>query len=179
MNLRDWEIIHALYERKNITRAARTLFISQPALTARVKQIEEYFGCQIILRERRGIQFTPEGEYLAKQAVNVLKQQEQIRSDVLSMKDNLGGTLKLGASNFFSKYKLPKILGDFRKIYPNVEFQVLSGWSEDIYRKMADRDVHVGFIRGDYPWRGRRDVLFEETLCVASTEPFEWMICIK
>ncbi|WP_193744722.1 substrate-binding domain-containing protein [Geomicrobium sp. JCM 19037] len=69
---------------------------------------------------------------------------------------------------------MPKILRDFRKIYPNVEFQVLSGWSEEIYKKMTDRDVHVGFIRGDYPWRGRREVLFEETLCVASTQPFGW-----
>ncbi|WP_081833674.1 LysR substrate-binding domain-containing protein [Geomicrobium sp. JCM 19055] len=51
------------------------------------------------------------------------------------MKDNLGGTLKLGASNYFAKYKLPKILREFRKLYPNVEFQVLSGWSEDIYKK--------------------------------------------
>lgn len=41
-------------------------------------------------------------------------------------------------------------------------------------KKMNDRDVHVGFIRGDYPWRGEREVLFTETLCVASTQPFVW-----
>ncbi|WP_081833677.1 LysR family transcriptional regulator [Geomicrobium sp. JCM 19055] len=62
---------------KNITKTARHLFISQPALTARIKQIEEYFETKIVLRERRGIQFTPEGEYLAKQAIDFIKQHEK------------------------------------------------------------------------------------------------------
>nr|WP_265182123.1 LysR family transcriptional regulator [Geomicrobium sp. JCM 19055] len=51
--------------------------MSQPALTARIKQIEEYFETKIVLRERRGIQFTPEGEYLAKQAIDFIKQHEK------------------------------------------------------------------------------------------------------
>lgn len=174
MNIKDWEIINTLYRYNNITKTAQHIFMSQPALTARIKSIEDYFGVAMIIRERRGIQFTPEGQYLAKEAEKVLKTHDKILENISSMKSSIMGTLKIGASKYFAKYKLPKILGHFKELYPDVEYQILSGWSEEVYKFIKDKEVHVGFIRGDYPWRGERSILFEETLCAAYIKPFEW-----
>ncbi len=66
MEYRDWYILQTLYQEQNITKTAETLYLSQPALTKRLRQIEKEFGVQIVQRGSRGVHFTPQGEYLAK-----------------------------------------------------------------------------------------------------------------
>ncbi|MGE6378422.1 LysR family transcriptional regulator [Peribacillus muralis] len=72
MEERDWIVLQTLYKEKNITNAATALYISQPALTNRVKAMEKQFGVRIVNRGRRGIKFTPQGEYLVKSAQEML-----------------------------------------------------------------------------------------------------------
>src|SRR5690625_4208422 len=172
MDIQDWKIISTLHKYKNITKTAGHLYISQPALTARIKKIEQHFDIVLVLRHRRGVEFTADGEYLVKWAHTFIKQNEQIYDHLHNMRDEVTGTLKIGVTKYLAKYKMPKILLQFKKMYPLVEFQVKTGWSIDIYRLVLNQDVHVGFIRGDYPWRGVKELLFEESLCVAYTKPF-------
>ena len=54
MEERDWQIIKTLYEQKNITKTARVLYMSQPTLTARIKQIEESLGTKLLYRGNKG-----------------------------------------------------------------------------------------------------------------------------
>jgi len=100
MDDRDWLILQVLYREKNITKAAKELFISQPALTHRLQQMEKEFHVQIVNRGRRGVQFTPQGEYLVKCAEEMLLTLQKIKENVLNMDDQLTGTLRLGVSNF-------------------------------------------------------------------------------
>src|SRR5690625_4007534 len=132
MDIQDWLILQKLSQYKNITKTAEELFISQPALTARIKKIEQYYKVPLIIRHRRGIQFTSEGEYLVNWAYKILRQNEEIKDNINAMKFNVGGTLKIGASRYMSKYTLPKLLRLFKDKYPHVEFRVLTGWSSDI-----------------------------------------------
>lgn len=173
MDERDWLILQTLYEQKNITNAARTLYISQPALTNRLQQMEKSFGVQIVNRGRRGVQFTPQGEYLAKCATNMIHQMQRIKENVLNMENNMTGTLRLGVSTFFTDYKLPGLLKLFKEKYPNIEFKVVTAWSSDITHLSYNQDVHVGFVKGDYGWKGPKRLLFEETLCIASKEKID------
>src|SRR5689334_20161717 len=94
MNEIGW--FYKLSIEKNITKAAQHLYISQPALTNRLQQLEKDFGVKIVNRGRRGVQFTPQGEYLAKSAHEMLLAMQKIRENVLNMEDNVAGTLRLG-----------------------------------------------------------------------------------
>lgn len=175
MDYRDWEILKVLYIQKNITKAARLLFITQPALTNRIKHMEKELGAKIVTRESRGIQFTPQGEYLVSCAEEALKNYQKIKDNVFNMSNNIHnevvGTLKLGVSNFFANYKLPYLLRLFKKQYPHVQFKVITGWSKDISQLIHKKDVHVGFVRGDYVCKGLSNhLLFEETICITSME---------
>ena len=69
----DWQIINELYKTRNITKAANNLFIAQPTLTKRLQYIEDELGITLIIRSARGLIFTPEGEYIAKQAQKYLR----------------------------------------------------------------------------------------------------------
>ncbi|MCG7335162.1 LysR family transcriptional regulator [Sporosarcina sp. ACRSM] len=171
MDERDWLIIHTLYHEKNITNTGKALYISQPTLTKRLQQIETELGVKVVNRGVKGVQFTPEGEYLAKRAAELLDTFREIKEDVDNFNDYIAGTLRLGVSNFISKYQLPGWLTAFEKQYPDVEFQVETGYSKQINQLTYNQDIHIGFIRGDYNWPGEKELLFEEELCIASIHP--------
>ena len=170
MDERDWLVLQTLFNEKNITKAANKLYISRPALTNRLKQMEKEFGVQIVNRGRRGVQFTPQGEYLAKCADDMLLKLQHIKENVLNMEKKITGTLRLGVSTFFTDYKLPGLLKLFKDEYPDIEFKVVTGWSNEIIHLAYNQDVHVAFVKGDYSWKGGKKLLFEEPIYVASKE---------
>ncbi|TFJ93186.1 LysR family transcriptional regulator [Lentibacillus salicampi] len=174
MKLQDWEMLNALYVTENITQAAKRLFLSQPTLTSRVRSLEDYYGVKLIIRKQRGITFTPEGEVLARHARKMLHEQTKIEERLNNMKEQVAGTLRVGASNFFALNKMPKLLRLFKQKYPNVEFQVVTGWSSEMYRRILNHDVHISFIKGDYSWKDNKELLYEEELCMASPWEFTW-----
>lgn len=170
---RDWIVLQTLYQEKNITNTAKILYISQPALTNRLKAMEKQFGVRIVIRGRRGVQFTSQGEYLAKSAYEMLWRIQKIKETVLNMEDKISGILRLGVSNFFTDYKLPGLLKLFKNQYPDVEFKVTTGLSSHITHLMYNQDVHIGFVRGDYSWQNQKKLLFEESICIASKEEID------
>ncbi|RLL46880.1 LysR family transcriptional regulator [Oceanobacillus piezotolerans] len=173
MNYQDWEMLVTLRETENISKAAHQLFLSQPTLTTRIKKLEDYYSVPIILRKRRGVSFTPEGEQLAQHAKKMIQQQHMIEEKINNMKDQVTGTLKVGVSNFFALNKMPKLLRLFKKKYPNVEFELVTGWSSDMHRLLLNHDVHLSFVKGDYPWKGEKELLYEEDICVTAPWEFE------
>nr|WP_253299187.1 LysR family transcriptional regulator [Paenibacillus barcinonensis] len=167
---RDWRILQELYKHRNITKTAQILFMSQPALTARIQQIEKEFEITIVQRGRRGVDFTPHGEYMAKAADEMLKRYQHIKDDLLKLDDQVTGTLRLGVGYFFTKNKLPRMLQMFKELYPEVEYKVTTARSKTIHNLILNQDIHIGLIRGDYTWNGEKHFLFQDTLCVVSKE---------
>ncbi|MCM3224278.1 LysR family transcriptional regulator [Terribacillus saccharophilus] len=169
----DLELIIELFHKKNITNTAKSLHISQPAITRRIKQMEEQLGVDLIIRNRRGVQFTVQGEYLAEKAKIELSNRAKLLEQMYNLGDCLRGTIRIGATNYFSKYKLPEILKAFKDIHPLVTYTIKTGWSGEVFRDVYNHDVHVGFIRGDYSWNESKELLFEENLCVASKKEID------
>lgn len=174
MHYQDWLIIDALYKNRNITKTAEELYVSQPALTSRIKKIEEFYNTPLITRNNRGVHFTMEGELLAVKAKEMIRNYAEIQSELDNLKENVTGTLRIGVSNFIAKYKIPKILKMFKELFPLIECYVVTGWSKDIHKMVNNKDIHFGFIRGSYPWNGEKKLLFEENICVAADFDFNW-----
>ncbi len=167
MDEHDWRLLKTLFEKKSITKTAAALFVSQPALSSRLQQIETRFGTTIVVRSKKGVQFTPEGEYLVRGACEILKRIQIFEEVVQNMRNQATGTLRIGASNFSTKYLLPELLRRFKELYPGIEFKVTTGWSKDIANLVYNNDVHIGFVRGEYSWPGEKLLLFEEKMYVS------------
>jgi DNA-binding transcriptional LysR family regulator len=170
MDDRDWLILKILYEKKNITKTAQSLYMSQPALTKRIQYIENEFQVMMVERGTRGVQFTPQGEYIAKCADDMLNRIREIKETALNMDKEVVGTLRIGVSNFISKHKLPRLLRLFRERFPRVDFKVTTGWSREVFHLLYNQEVHIGIVRGDYQWAESKLLLFEENICVTSKE---------
>ena len=168
MNERDWEILKTLYEKKNLTQTAKILHVSQPALTFRLQQIEDEFGIKVAHRGRRGVDFTAQGEHLVHYAKEMLMQLRKTRELLWNMEDSLRGILRLGVAGSFACYKLPMILKQFNIQYPDIEFNLTTGWSAEMVSLLLKQDTHVGIIRGDHNWADQKLLLMEEPLLIAS-----------
>lgn len=173
MEDRDWLIIRALHREKNITRAAQALYMSQPALTSRLQHIEREFDVCIVHRSTKGIRFTPQGEYLAGQAAQLIEHLQRVKNEVQGLFDENMGTLEIGASNYITMYTLPKLLEDFQREYPSVKFRVVTDWSKNVFSLVYNQKTQVGFVSIDYGGCKNMQLLYEEPICIAYYRPFE------
>lgn len=168
MNEKDWQIIVNLYEEGNITRTAKKLYISQPSLTYRIKQIEAEFKTQLIHRVNKGVIFTNEGEIIAQYAKQMLGMLQSTKEKISNLEGEMSGTLKLGASSNFAFYELPDLLEGFILQYPDIDIQLNTGWSSKVLDYLNNEDIHVGILRGENIWKGTKELLKSERLFVVS-----------
>ncbi|WCF11094.1 LysR family transcriptional regulator [Paenibacillus thiaminolyticus] len=168
MEEKDWIILETLHHEQNITKAAEKLYISQPALTYRLQQLEKEFGVKIVNRGRRGIQFTPQGEHLVKYATDMRLQLRQTKEFLRNMDNKVTGILRLGVASNIATYILPSILKQFLEQYPDVEVRVMTDWSSNLVHSVYSQHVHIGMIRGDYDWPDEKHLMMEENICIVS-----------
>ena len=171
MDNKDILLLKTLYEEKNITHTAKRMFLSQPALTDRLKRLEAEFGCTLFLRQPRGIQFTSEGELLYRFFLQMESSYQKIRDSLSDARIHPAGTLSIACSNVFAKYHMPRILTQFRKTYPRIEIHMKSGFSHDRYRDFLEGKYHICIVRGDHNWNEEKRLLWQDPLCAFSREP--------
>ena len=168
MDEKDWTLLVNLNREGNITKTAKKLYISQPSLTYRIKQIENEFNINLIYRGNKGIIFTSEGELLVQYAVDMLKKLNYTKDKLSNVGDEVKGKLSLGVSSNFALYTLPELLEGFLEKYPNIEIQLNTGWSSRIIDYMNNDNIHIGILRGEQNWKDGQFQIKSENLCVVS-----------
>ena len=93
----DWEILYELYKNPNMTKVANLLYITQPSLTKRLQHMEEEFQVTIVNRTPKGLEFTPEGEYLGEQARQYLDFMKKTKAMLEEMKTNTDSLITIGS----------------------------------------------------------------------------------
>lgn len=146
----DWEVLYELYKNPNMTKVANILYITQPSLTKRLQHIEAEFDVTIVERTPKGLEFTPEGEYLAKQAEVYLRFLKQTRSHLVEMHEENRKVLNIGTSYTYGKYALTDVLMRYRMQFPDVTVSIHSASSHLLFRQVVEGSVDVAFVRGDY-----------------------------
>lgn len=173
MDDKDWRILKMIAEERNITKAAARLFISQPALTYRLKNIEEEFGTQIVTRVPSGVVFTPQGDFLLSYVSEMLLRYDAAKEQIRNMADKVQGALRMGSSGVFAHYNLPKILKGFLALYPEVDISVKAGLSHEFIHMLESQEIAIAIVRGEHDWEGERFLLAEEPICLVSKDEIE------
>ncbi|WP_186576678.1 LysR family transcriptional regulator [Aquibacillus kalidii] len=144
MKIDDYRLLIALKEFGTLRSAADKLYISQPAITQRLKYLEEVWGEPLFIRTHKQLIVTPVGEKVLQFAENVVEQEEQLKESINSLSGKVAGKLSLGVSSVVGQYLLPIVLQMYMEKYPNVEIELVAGLSQDIKKS----DYHVSIIRG-------------------------------
>jgi DNA-binding transcriptional LysR family regulator len=133
--------------RKSVSRAAESLFITQPALTARIQGLERDLGAELFVRTSRGMKLTEAGEAFLPYAVRALASLTDGRMQVNALERGGAGRLAIGAAPAVSTYVLPPLLKRFAQSHPRVEVSVRTGHSEEMLDLVLREQVDVGLVR--------------------------------
>ena len=169
----DWQIIVTLHHTLSITKTAQLLFMSQPALTKRIKSIEDELGVVLLIRTRLGSVFTPEGEKIAKKAEKVMAAILEIKDEASSMSAGQRGSLRLGFPYSFVRHVLPDILKQYTAKYPNISIEIFTMPSQELIKCVEDGAIDVCFARYNAEDSTLDRRLFsEDQACVVCNQPF-------
>ena len=145
---KDWQIFIAISEEGNMTKAANRLYISQPALSYRLQQLEKQFNKPLCIRTSRGITLTETGELYYRYALDMLTRKREFEDTLANYNEEITGILRLGVSSIYANYMLPDILSGFTQAYPKVKLEVYTGISSKIAQLFQSKEVQVAIIRG-------------------------------
>ncbi len=127
INLDLYKVFYHVVQTGSISRASQELFISQPAVSQSVRQLESKLGGRLFYRTPKGIKLTPEGQVLYKyieQGYNLIMLAETKFSETMNLE---AGVIRIGASDMTLKYFLLPHLEEFHKQYPKVRIKVTNG----------------------------------------------------
>jgi DNA-binding transcriptional LysR family regulator len=131
----------------SVTRAAEALYVTQPALTARLKSLERALGTPLLVRTGRGVRLSEAGRAFLPYAQRALEAVGEGRRLVTEAARGGAGELALGAAPAVSTYVLPAILERFHAIHPSVRFSVRTGHSEEVLELVLREQVQIGLVR--------------------------------
>ncbi|MFU0790887.1 LysR family transcriptional regulator [Virgibacillus proomii] len=170
MKIDDYKLLLKLQEIGTIRGTAKTVLISQPAVTQRLKYMEEYFGHDVFIRTPKKLIPTPEGEIILDHAQKVIEREQALKNKLILSHNEVQGTLSIACSSLISQRFLPALLGKFTAKYPKVAIDLVTGISEDIKRN--HKDYHVCIIRGKKLKESTCIRLFDDPLYIFDTEEF-------
>ena len=171
MKIEDYELLLHLERIGTVRGTAKAVLISQPAVSQRLKFIEDYFGEQIFIRTSKRLKLTPSGELILKHAKEVVEREREIKNTLAASSTEVRGTLSIACSSVISQKYLPSILAKFTKKYPLVSIDLVTGMSEDIKRNHSK--YHVSIVRGDKIKDSTSILLFKDPLYIFDTKPFD------
>lgn len=130
--LRDREYVYAVYQEQSFSRAAQKLFISQPALSSKVKKAEERVGAILFDRSSSPIQLTPAGKCYIEAVEQVMAVEEELRTRIGRITDRREGSITVGGAAYFCSYILPELALAFQGRYPSYSVGLLEGNTGDL-----------------------------------------------
>ncbi|GAA0593172.1 selenium metabolism-associated LysR family transcriptional regulator [Virgibacillus siamensis] len=148
MNIDYLEMFCQVIEEGSISQAARIGYISQPAVTSKIRQLEKHYGTELFDRTGGKLHLTASGSALypyAKEIIDFFNQSEEAVKGITHLE---ASTLNIGASLTIGEYLLPGILGEFQKENRNLKLNLAIGNTPNIVAQLENRDIDIALVEG-------------------------------
>lgn len=147
MNKTQLEHFLAIAQELNITKAAQRLNIPQPYLSTQLQKLEKELGVVLADRTTRSFRLTDSGKNFAMRCVQILNLMTVTAAELQSFHQGIRGTLRLATTTTPSSYVLPSKLKEFNKLYPHIEYEILSLDTPQILDYIRKGLVDIGILR--------------------------------
>lgn len=158
-------------EKKSFSKAAKALFLTQPAVSFQIQMLEEHYGTRLFDRVSRNIILTEAGELLYKYATEMNDMQQSLEKDMQELNSTIVGRLKVGASTTIGEYIAPYILGTFKKRHPKVTLSLEVANSDEIEMAIHETVLDVGLVEGPPVGKDLESIPFLDDELVVVTSP--------
>lgn len=143
------KVFSTVSKKLSFTKAAQELFITQPAVTKHIKELEEQLGAALFTRHGNNISLTPAGSILSRYAEHIFQIYANLENELAQLSDSHKGNIRIGASTTLAQYVLPKILAQFKAAHPSIHFTFISGNSEFIEQQVTSEKIDIGIVEGN------------------------------
>jgi len=169
----DWRILRYIGEEPSISKLSNRLFITQPAVSYRLKKMEEEYGVDLFIRSNTGLSLTDAGKRLCAYAGKMLSLEEEIKFSVASKTDVVSGNILIGSVSSFAGTYLPDQLKAFLDVYQQVSASVDVNHTPILLRALEEDRIPAIIVRGrnfDH-WNGEVFEISSEIAVIIANEP--------
>lgn len=142
------KVFRSVAKNLSFTKASQELFVSQPAITKHIQELESCYEVRLFHREGNKISLTEAGKLLLKHSEKVLDDYKQLEYEMHLLHNEFIGELKLGASTTIAQYVLPPLLANFIEKHPKVNLSLLNGNSREIETALQEHRIDLGLVEG-------------------------------
>lgn len=146
MDLKAFEYVSSIVKNGNISKAAEELHISQPALSQYIIKLEDSLGAKLFIRSKDRIRLTSAGEMFLSDGNEILTMYANMRRRIEGTKGTGITYIRLGISQFYSKFYLPLILPEFLEQNPNVRFKITEDLNSELENKLLAGELDFCLI---------------------------------
>lgn len=150
MNLHHLKVFLAVAESGSISAGANRLFISQPAVTREIRDLEASVGLALFDRRPRGVTLTEAGQRLLHYAQRIFALEAAAERELRDFADLDEGELRLGASATLGSYLLPALIEDFHRRHPALSVELLVSNTNEVAAQLEDGRISLGFVEGAF-----------------------------
>lgn len=130
----------------SISKAAKTLHLSQPGLSKQIQALENELGSVLLSRSNKGVELTTEGEIVYKYSKAILSMEENIYTDLTNLLEH-HKQVTIGACRNLADYALPCSIHTFKKIHQDINAIVISNTSKQILQSIKNRELNIGLVQ--------------------------------
>jgi DNA-binding transcriptional LysR family regulator len=165
------KVFYTVALKLSYTKAANELFITQPAVTKHINELEQQLQVRLFNRNGNSISLTSSGEILKRYAEQIFKVYAQLENELNETSDISNGSLHVGASTTLAQYVLPRIFALFKKTYPSIEIKLITGNSEFIEQQVIAEKIDIALVEGisHYPQITYESYVKDEIVLVVRT----------
>ena len=156
-NLSQYKIFYEVAKAGNISRAAKELYISQPAISKAIGKLEDSLGLSLFTRSSRGVQLTAEGEILYQHTQDAFEALERGEQELRRIQEFDIGHLRIGVSTTLCKYVLLPYLKTFIDQYPHMKVTIESQSTGQTLDRLEQQKLDLGLVAEPPP---RKDLVF-------------------
>lgn len=155
MNLHLLRVFHAVAEQQSFSRAAEALFVSQPAISKSVRELEHQLGLPLLergggggTRAMRGVRLTEAGQALFEHARGIFALERIAAEEVRDRVGLLRGRLRVGASTTIAGYWLPPYVAAFARCAPGIEIELVVGNTQSVSEAIIECRIDLALVEG-------------------------------
>lgn len=161
------KVFRSVAKNLSFTKASQELFVSQPAITKHIKELETAYQTRLFDRQGNRISLTESGRLLLEHCERILGEYKRLEYDMHLLHNTYTGELKLYASTTIAQYVLPPLLAAFIRKFPQVSLSLLNGNSREIETALQKRSIDLGLVEGIYRLPNLKYTTFLEDELVA------------
>lgn len=147
VNIELYRVFYTIAKCGSLTKAAEELFISQPAVSQAIKQLESQLGTTLFNRTHRGMELSVQGgKLIFKQVEEALALLDDAENKLIELKTTASGTIRIGSTDsIFSNILADKIV-EYNEKYPAVRFELITGTTPETVMQLRENKCDIGFI---------------------------------